>query len=536
MQRSYGIYMATALALGLAIILFGPARALSAIPVVPTADDPVFVGAGDIADCNLPNDSNTADLLDGITGTVFTLGDNAYSNGTINDYNNCYEPTWGRHKARTKPVPGNHEYNSGGGGYYTYFGTAASPQENNCTVNCKGYYSYDLGTWHIIALNSEIDHTANSAQVTWLTADLAAHANTCTLAYWHKPYYSSGEHGNDTSFKPFWDALYAVGADVVLTGHDHNYERFAPQNPAAQAEPTRGIREFVVGTGGAAFRGFPTIRANSEVRNSDTWGVLKLTLHAASYDWQFMPIAGQNFTDTGTTNCVSLVSPIVSLTPFQSTVNEGDGNVTLTVQLSVSTTVPITVNYSTSFPPFPGPEDATPGSDYVTATNQSLVVPAGQLSATLAIPIINDSIIEQSERFSVTVALPAGSIATLDAVNITATVTITDNDGVSNTPPVANSQTVNAVKAITQTITLTGSDVDGDPLNYTLITQPISGTLSGSAPNLIYTPNDGFVGTDSFSFKVNDGIADSPTVTVTLVVAATSPVGNNKLYLPAVAR
>lgn len=268
--------------------------------------DPVLVAAGDIANCKRSQDEETAKLIDGIPGTVVTLGDNAYPDGMLTHFNNCYGPTWGRHKDRTRPVPGNHEYHSpGAAGYYTYFGTAASPLDANCTNDCKGYYAYDLGSWHIIALNSEIDHNTGSVQEQWLRADLAEHQNVCTLAYWHRPRFSSGRHGSDDGSHPIWQALYEYGADVVLNGHDHSYERFAPQDPSGQADPAHGIREFVVGTGGAGFYNFPTIRANSEARNNSAWGVLKLTLHPASYDWEFIPIAGQTFTDTGSASCVS---------------------------------------------------------------------------------------------------------------------------------------------------------------------------------------------------------------------------------------
>jgi len=259
--------------------------------------DPVFVGAGDITNCSRTEDEATAKLLDNITGTVFTVGDNVYPDGTLTLFNNCYDPTWGRHKNRTKPVPGNHDYHvAGAGGYFDYFGAAAGDRT-------KGYYSYNLGAWHIIALNSEITQSAGSAQEKWLRADLAANPKTCTLAYWHKPLFSSGMHGNIAASKPLWQALYDYGADVVLNGHDHTYQRFAPQNPNGQADP-KGIREFVVGTGGAGLYPFPTTQPNTEVRNNTTFGVLKLTLHSTSYDWQFIPIAGQTFTDSGTSNCV----------------------------------------------------------------------------------------------------------------------------------------------------------------------------------------------------------------------------------------
>jgi hypothetical protein len=225
--------------------------------------DPVFVGAGDIANCGRTEDEATAKLLDNITGTVFTLGDNVYPDGTLTLFNDCYAPTWGRHKSRTKPVPGNHDYHvSGAAGYFDYFGAAAGDRS-------KGYYSYNLGAWHIIALNSEIAPISGSAQEQWLKADLAADQSMCTLAYWHKPRFSSGQHGNIAASQPLWQALYNDGADVVLNGHDHTYERFAPQNPNAQADP-KGIREFVVGTGGAGLYPFPNIQPNSEVRNNTT--------------------------------------------------------------------------------------------------------------------------------------------------------------------------------------------------------------------------------------------------------------------------
>jgi len=275
----------------------------SSYPAPQTAraqsSDPVFVGAGDIANCSHNNDEATAKLLDNIAGTVFTLGDNVYPDGAPAEFANCYGPTWGRHRDRTRPAPGNHDYHtSGASGYYNYFGSVAGDPG-------KGYYSYNLGAWHIISLNSESGYTAGSAQEQWLKADLAANQSACTLAYWHHPRFSSGQHGNSTRSQAFWQALYDDGADVVLSGHDHTYQRFAPQSPNGQAEPNRGIREFVVGTGGAGLYPFPTTVPNTEVRNNTTFGVLKLTLHATSYDWQFVPIAGQTFTDSGTGNCVS---------------------------------------------------------------------------------------------------------------------------------------------------------------------------------------------------------------------------------------
>jgi len=257
-----------------------------------SAGDAVFVGAGDIASCDNNNDELTAQLLDAIPGTVFTTGDNVYDSGTLTQYTNCYDPTWGRHRARTKPIPGNHEYvTAGAAGYFQYFN------------NISSYYAYDVGSWRIYALNSEIDVSANSPQVMWLQADLAANPSQCVLAYWHQPRWSSGAtHGSNPAYQILWQTLYEAGAELILTGHEHNYERFAEMN-AAGLTVSEGLREFVVGTGGRSHYPFGTILPASQVRDSSTYGVLKLTLHPDSYDWQFIPVAGSTFTDSGSTDC-----------------------------------------------------------------------------------------------------------------------------------------------------------------------------------------------------------------------------------------
>jgi hypothetical protein len=304
-MRSIQIFIVSAFAILLSAFA---AADLSPGMILAQSSDPVLVGAGDISNCSRTQDEATAQLLDNISGTVFTLGDNVYPDGTASQFSDCYGPTWGRHKNRTKPVPGNHDYHvSGASAYYNYFGAAAGDPN-------KGYYSYNLGAWHIIALNSQVGYSAGSAQEQWLKSDLAANQSVCTLAYWHHPRFSSGQHGNITRSQPFWQALYDAGADVVLSGHDHTYERFAPQNPNGQADSNRGIRQFVVGTGGAGLYAFSSIQPNSQVRNNTAYGVLKLTLHATSYDWQFVPIAGQNFTDSGTGNCVGASGPVPTVT------------------------------------------------------------------------------------------------------------------------------------------------------------------------------------------------------------------------------
>lgn len=271
-------------------------RAAAAVTVDPRPSSVVFVGAGDIATSG-SGDSQTASLLDGIQGTVFTLGDNAYPNGAAGDYSTYYAPTWGRHKARTHPVPGNHEYMTlGASAYFDYFGAAAGDP-------AKGYYSYDLGGWHIIALNSNLAANAGAPMEQWLRADLATSQAQCTLAYWHHPRFSSGTtHGDAVLMTDLWKALYDYGAEIVLSGHEHNYERFGPQTAAGASDPSKGIREFVVGTGGASGYTFGAARPNSEVRYTATPGVLKLTLYPDRYDWQFLPTSG-SFRDSGSGSC-----------------------------------------------------------------------------------------------------------------------------------------------------------------------------------------------------------------------------------------
>jgi hypothetical protein len=262
------------------------------------AGEPVLVGAGDIADCGQSGDEATADLLDGIPGTVFTTGDNAYESGTAAQFAECYDPGWGRHKDRTRPVPGNHDYGTTGAS--GYFGEAAGDPS-------KGYYSYDLGGWHVVAVNSNCEQVGGcgpgSPMVSWLKRDLAANPTDCTLAYWHHPLFSSGEHGNETRMRAVWSTLYRANADVVVNGHDHDYERFAPQTPGGKLDRARGIREFVVGTGGRELRPFDGVKPNSRARSARAFGVLKLTLGAHAYNWKFVPVAGETFTDSGTGRC-----------------------------------------------------------------------------------------------------------------------------------------------------------------------------------------------------------------------------------------
>jgi hypothetical protein len=277
----------------------------------------VLLAVGDIASCQSRGDRATAKLLDSISGTVLALGDEAYPAGTAKDFDECYDRTWGRFEDRTKPVPGNHEYfTADASGYFDYFsGTGArssapvpNTKENPGLTPGKGYYSYDRGAWHIVALNSECESVRGgcertSPMLTWLKEDLATHPAPCTLAYWHKPLFTGGYNGNYAPMRPIWRVLYAAHADVVLNGHDHFYERFARQDPNGKADPQHGIREFVVGTGGESHAKFRTIPANSQVGNAHTYGVLKLTLRSRSYRWKFVPAGDKTFTDSGSDSC-----------------------------------------------------------------------------------------------------------------------------------------------------------------------------------------------------------------------------------------
>ncbi|WP_076736831.1 metallophosphoesterase family protein [Deinococcus maricopensis] len=287
-----------------------PSTALQTTPTtpstLPTLSGPTLLAAGDIARCGLPGAARTAALIgralhDDPDATVAALGDLAYETGSAAEFRDCYAPTWGAFLNRTRPVPGNHEYATRGAApYYAYFGARAGDP-------VRGYYSYDLGSWHVIALNSNCDAVggcrAGSAQEQWLRADLRAHPGACTLAYWHHPLFSSGWHGNNPAVRDLYRALDDAHAEIVLNGHDHHYERFAPQNHDGQPRAD-GVRQFVVGTGGGGLYGLRAVQPNSAARYGAGYGVLKLTLGNGAYAWQYLPEDGQTWTDAGTAPCV----------------------------------------------------------------------------------------------------------------------------------------------------------------------------------------------------------------------------------------
>ncbi len=263
----------------------------------------VLVGAGDIATCEYANDEATAAVVKSTAGTVFTTGDNVYQTGTSIEFRECYGPSWGQFRERTRPAAGNHDYkaSSTAAPYFKYFGARAGTPG-------QGWYAYDSGTWRVYSLNSNCPYvggcTTSSAQYAWLEADLAANPRRCVAAYWHHPRFSSGRHGGTTAMDHITTLLYDRGAEVVVAGHDHSYERFAPMTPTGATDSQRGIRNFVVGTGGGSLYAPGTVAApNSEVLETQTYGVLKLTLDWSGYAWKFLAAGAGTFTDSGTDTC-----------------------------------------------------------------------------------------------------------------------------------------------------------------------------------------------------------------------------------------
>jgi Calcineurin-like phosphoesterase len=268
-----------------------PPAVLPSLPASSASAQPrILLAAGDTASCDSPADDAVANLASRLPGTIALLGDTVYESGTAEEYRDCFDPVWGPMKARIRPAPGNHEYRTDGTDYFDYFGTAAGPRD-------KGWYSYDLGAWHVVVLNSNcppVSCASDGDQVRWLEADLAAHPSECLLGYWHFPRWSSGRHGSQEVVDPIWRLMADHGADVVLNGHDHTYERIRAD----------GIRQFVVGTGGRSH--YPFERGplpTTEVRNDSTYGLLWLALGEGTYEWEFLGLGDTGFTDSGQGTC-----------------------------------------------------------------------------------------------------------------------------------------------------------------------------------------------------------------------------------------
>ncbi len=424
------------------------ARAFTTPTGLVTSNPPqVFVGAGDITSCSTNNDELTAELLDQIPGTVYVLGDDAYDNGTASEFANCYGPTWGRHKSRTYPSPGNHEYNSSGAApYFAYFGTVAGTPG-------QGWYSFNLGAWHIISLNSNISLNTGGTQDTWLKADLAAHPHQCTLAYYHHPLYSStGGTGTGglvySSSRMFVNDLYAAHADLILNGHRHFYERLAPMNPSGGYDSTNGVRELIAGTGGIGGGDETDQFPLHEAGNGRTFGVLKLWLYDDSYAWKFVPIAGQTYTDSGSTPChsagsggggsgVSAGNSTVAAAPASFTAGNGSSTITVTAKDAGGNTIggaTVTLAASGSGNTLTPASGATSSSGVFTSKLTSTVAETKTISAT-----INGTAITQTASVTVNpVPSVSASLSTVDASPTTftagasTTITVTVLDGSSN--------------------------------------------------------------------------------------------------------
>lgn len=263
----------------------------------------VVLAAGDIGVCGSAATQATARVLDGLSGTVITLGDNAYPSGSAESFRDCYDPAWGRHKSRTRPSPGNHDYEQPGAlPYFNYFGASAGPSG-------LGYYRFRLGDWQLYSLNSNISMGAGASQLQWLRRELAANPSTCTLAYWHHPLFTSGRNGDNAATRSLWRALYDFNADVIVSAHDHLYERFALQDPDGRPDPLQGIRQFIVGTGGAPLTMPVGVHINSDVIWS-AHGVLELVLQPDGYTWRFLSDTGA-VADVGAGRCHQLELPPV---------------------------------------------------------------------------------------------------------------------------------------------------------------------------------------------------------------------------------
>jgi acid phosphatase type 7 len=275
----------------------------------PTAEDleGILVGAGDIATCPGNADEETAALIDQVVAEwpdaiVFTTGDNVYPGGSIEEYRECFEPSWGRHRSRTRPAVGNHDFGeTKAAGYHEYWGERGGEFD-------RYYYSYDVGEWHVVVLSAECHRVGcdldseDGEQAEWLVADLEASDARCTIAIWHDPRWSSGRYGNNRDYATFWEILHDHGAEMVINGHEHLYERFEPMDPDGAVDRDRGIMQFTVGTGGGELRGFESIHPNSAARASE-YGVLQLSLGQGRYEWAFLPVDEQGSRDSGSGAC-----------------------------------------------------------------------------------------------------------------------------------------------------------------------------------------------------------------------------------------
>lgn len=472
----------------------------------------VLVAAGDIADCASSGDEQTAALLDGLPGTVATLGDNVYESGTAAQFASCYEPSWGRHKGRTRPAVGNRDYlTPGAAGYFSYFGAAAGDPS-------KGYYSYDLGSWHVVVLNSECSEVGgcerSSPQGQWLQADLGANPSACTVAIWHRPLYSSSS-GSTSDVKPLWEILYEAGAELVLSGHKHSYERFAPQDFEGNLDSVQGMRQFVVGTGGTGLSSYTTVAPNSVVRNAGAWGVLKLTLSPDSYAWQFVPVAGQSFTDSGTAACVA---PSANARPSVAIAAPSDGssfvqgtNVTFTGTASDAEdgTLSSSITWASSLNGVLGTGASLSSSTLSLGTHTitAAVTDSGGRPDSTAITV---TIMPSNTPPTVSITAPANNSSFGQGATITFTGTATDAQDGSLTSGLAWSSSLNGPLGSGGSVSTSGLSVGSHTIRASVSD---SGGLSGQSAIAVTIVPPGTVevriaaGTDDAEERVNASIS-----------------------------
>jgi adhesin/invasin len=467
----------------------------------------VLVGAGDIASCVNDNDAATATLIDGIAGTVFAAGDDAYPNGRAIDYQNCYDPTWGRFKARTWAVLGNHEYDSSATAQpsFDYFGDRAGPAG-------LGYHSIDLGAWHVIFLNDNgqfVPFKAGSVQDQWLVADLAAHPNLCTLVIWHQPYLFSNKNPSgatsDPARKIFWDRLYAAGVDFVVNGHQHQYERFLPMTPDGVVDQDHGIREFIVATGGESTSQPQTIAPNSVVR-AGTFGVMKFTLKDGGYDWQFFPIPGQTFTDAGSAACHDAPGGVSgaqsTITAAPTTVLKGQTS-TITVTAEDGNGNPVAGAFVTLA---------------ATGAGNTLTQPASYTDANGVATGTLTSTVTEIKTISATV----NGIALAQTASVVVTATAS-----AQKSKVATGQGYIAVGTGTSTITVTVNDASGHPVGGATVTLQATGSGNTLAQPTALTDAKG-IATGTLSSTVAEtkqvsAIANGTLISQTVNVVVTTP-------------
>jgi Big-like domain-containing protein/invasin-like protein/calcineurin-like phosphoesterase family protein len=542
-----------------------------------TANPPqIFVGAGDISSCSNSGDEATAKLLDAIPdpATVYNIGDDAYDNGTTSEFNNCYGPTWGRHKYRTKPTPGNHEYNSSGAApYYAYFGAAAGPSG-------RGYYSYDLGAWHILSLNSNVSSSSGSAQDVWLRADLAAHPNVCTLAYYHHPLYSStggtGSGGTTySSSRGLVNDLYAAHADLILNGHRHFYERLAPMDPSGKSDPVNGVREIIAGTGGIGGGSETNLFPLHQTGDGSTFGVLKLYLYDDSYAWKFIPVAGKTYTDSGSTAChssggggaggVSASNSTVTVSPASITAGSATSTITVTAKdgngnpvagatvVLSATGTGNTITQPASTTNSSGVATGTISSTVaevktmsatangialnqkptvtVTSSAASALVFTGQPQSTAAGATITPAVtVEVRDQFNNKVTSPAASVTAAIGTNpsagtLSGTSTVTSSNGVASFSTLSIDK---AGKGYTLTASATGlTSATSSPFDVTAVVPTVSATNSLVAAS---SPITAGAGSSTITVTVKDG-SGNPMSGITVTLSATG--NGNTIAQPA---